>query len=50
MEIIKQQLSFLSASLVEELLKHSTISEFPKGTQILRDEQYVKVLPIVLNG
>ena len=50
MEIIKQQLSFLNSSLVQELLEHSTISDFPKGTQILRDEQYVKVLPIVLNG
>ena len=50
MEIIKQQLSFLNSSLIEELLKHSTISDFPKGTQILRDEQYVKILPIVLNG
>ena len=50
MKIIKQQLSFLSTSLIEELIKHSTIADFPKGTQILRDEQYVQVLPIVLNG
>ena len=50
MQTIQQQLSFLSTSLIEELLKHSTINDFPKGTQILRDEQYVKVLPIVLNG
>ncbi len=24
--------------------------EFPKGTEILKEEQYIKVLPIVLNG
>ena len=50
MKAIKQQLSFLSPSLIEELLKFSSIKDFPRGTQILRDEQYVKVLPIVLNG
>lgn len=50
MESIQQQLSFLSPSLIEELLAHATICDFPKETQILRDEQYVKVLPIVLEG
>lgn len=50
MENIQQQLSFLSPSLIKELLAHATICNFPKETQILRDEQYVKVLPIVLEG
>ncbi|MCB0401321.1 MAG: Crp/Fnr family transcriptional regulator [Flavobacteriales bacterium] len=31
-------------------MEESAVKEFPKGTEILREEQYVKVLPIVLNG
>jgi CRP/FNR family transcriptional regulator len=50
MESEKQILSFLKPDLVEKILQESTIKEFPKGTEILRAQQYVKVLPIVLNG
>lgn len=50
MSTIKEQLSFLSPQLVDALLTHSTVSSFPKGTQILRDEQYVKVIPLVIKG
>ncbi len=50
MEAFKQQLSFLSSELLDEISQYATIEKFPKGTQILRDEQYIKVLPIVLNG
>jgi len=50
METIKQQLSFLSPQLVDTLIQHSTIQDFPKGTQLLRDEQYVNVLPLVIHG
>lgn len=50
METVKQQLSFLSPQLVNELLANSTVSDFPKGTQLIRDEQYIKVLPIVVTG
>ncbi len=35
---------------MEELLADSKIAQFPKGTEILREEQYVKVLPIVVEG
>lgn len=50
MELVKQKLSFLSPKLLNELLDCSTIKIFPKGVEILKEEQYVKVLPIVLNG
>ncbi len=46
----KKILSFLKPDLVDKILNESSIKEFPKGTEILREQQYVKVLPIVLNG
>lgn len=50
MEFDKRILSFLKPDLVDSILKESTIQEFPKGTEILREQQYIKVLPIVING
>ena len=50
MEINKQLLSFLKPELVDSILKESSIKEIQKGTEILREQQYVKVLPIVLEG
>ncbi len=50
MEFDKNILSFLKPELLDELIKKSTLKEFSKGTEILREEQYVKVLPIVING
>lgn len=50
MEIDKKILSFLNPELVELIIKESSLKEIPKGTEILRAEQYVKVLPIVLEG
>ena len=50
MEINKKLLSFLKPELVDLILKESSIKEIQKGTEILREQQYVKVLPIVLEG
>jgi CRP/FNR family transcriptional regulator len=50
MESEKKILSFLKPDLVEKILQESTVKTFPKGTEILRAQQYVKVLPIVLDG
>jgi len=47
---ITNKLSFLEPELVSEILNVSTIKDFSKGTEILREEQYVKVLPIVIHG
>ena len=50
MDFDKKILSFLRNDLVEKILNESTIKEFQKGTEILRAQQYVKVLPIVVHG
>ncbi|WP_299121848.1 Crp/Fnr family transcriptional regulator [uncultured Winogradskyella sp.] len=50
MDFDKNLLSFLKPPLLEKVLENSSIKEFQKGTEILREEQYVKVLPIVLEG
>lgn len=50
MEFDKKKLSFLNSDLVEKIQNASIIKEIPKGTEILREQQYVKVLPIVLEG
>ncbi len=50
MEFDKKILSFLKPDLIDKILKESNIKEFPKGTEILREQQYVKVLPLVIDG
>jgi CRP/FNR family transcriptional regulator, anaerobic regulatory protein len=50
MEFDKSILSFLQPDLLDEILSESSIQAFPKGTEILKEEQYVKVLPIVVDG
>jgi len=50
MEIDKQFLSFLKPQLRKEVIEFSSVKNFPKGTEILREEQYVQVLPIVIDG
>ena len=47
---IKKALAYLPANLVEEILRTSVIKEIPKNTEILREGQFVKVIPIVLDG
>lgn len=46
----KKILSFLTPELLQQVLQSSTIKDIPKGTEILREEQYVKELPIVIEG
>lgn len=50
MELDIKHLSFLSPKLAHEILQACAVKEFPKGAELLREEQYVKVLPIVLSG
>ncbi|RLD20845.1 MAG: Crp/Fnr family transcriptional regulator [Bacteroidetes bacterium] len=47
---ISQALAHLSPNLVAEILAESATVEIPKDTEILREGQYVKVIPIVVNG
>ena len=50
MKFDKNILPFLKPQLLEKILQESSIKEFSKGAEILREEQFVKVLPIVLDG
>lgn len=50
MEHIEQILSIFNPELREKVLKEGQIQEIPKSVEILREEQYIKVLPIVLEG
>lgn len=47
---IQKSLSHLSPDLVAEILKFSQIKDIPKDTVILKEGQYVKVIPIVVEG
>jgi len=40
----------LSNELTKEISESGTIMEIPAGTEILREGQYVKVIPIVISG
>lgn len=48
--IYRDKLSFLGPDLLAELENHADIQEVPANTVLLRDGQYVKVIPIVLRG
>lgn len=50
MKTLQQQLSFLETNLASEIIASGTIKTFPKGTQIMRESEYIKVLPMVLKG
>ncbi len=49
-DIIKKQLSFLGKNLLSHIMGISSIAEFKKDVEILKEGQYVKVIPIVLSG
>jgi CRP/FNR family transcriptional regulator len=47
---LQQALPELSSRLLAELRQKATVMEIPKKTEILHEGQYVKVIPIVLEG
>lgn len=47
---INKALSYLNPELVTEITKATFTKEIPIDTEILREGQFVKVIPIVLNG
>jgi CRP/FNR family transcriptional regulator, anaerobic regulatory protein len=49
-DLFKKLTCFTEAGFKEELLQHGQLLSFNKGDIIVRDGQYVKFLPIVLNG
>lgn len=50
MDYVRNRLSFLERDLLEEIIEQSSIVNIPRGTELLREHQYVKVLPIVIDG
>ncbi len=42
--------SFLGAALTAEILAVSDIKEFDAGTELVKEGQYVKAVPLVMNG
>jgi len=49
-EKIRNQLSFLGEELIREIETESKLLEIPNGTELLHEGQYVKVIPLVLDG
>ena len=49
-EKISQSLSYLNPDLVSEILSLASINDIEKNTEILREGQYVNVIPIVIEG
>ena len=49
-ELIKSELSFLGSSLLNDIKNSSSTVHFEKDTELLREGQFVKVIPIVLKG
>lgn len=49
-ELIKSELSFLGSSLLNDITTSSSTVHFEKDTELLREGQFIKVIPIVLKG
>ena len=47
---IENKFKYLGKEFIKELLSQSVIKVFPANTELVREGQYVKFIPIVLNG
>lgn len=47
---IETKFKYLGKDLISELLAISVVKKFPADTELVREGQYVKYIPIVLNG
>lgn len=47
---IPPYLSHLNPELIENIRKSAILKQLPKNTEILREGQYIKVIPLVLEG
>lgn len=47
---IENKFKYLGKELLAELLSVSEVKKFPANTELVREGQYVKYIPIVLNG
>jgi len=50
MEEISKKIAFLGKALVEEIMNAATVQHIPKATEILRKDQYIQVIPFVVDG
>ncbi len=50
MKSIQESLSFLPPALQGQIIQSSQAQRFPRDTEILREGQYIQVIPIVLEG
>ena len=50
LDTLNEKLGFLGSDLLNEVLKFSKIQDIPKDTEILREGQYIKVIPLVIEG
>jgi CRP/FNR family transcriptional regulator, anaerobic regulatory protein len=48
--LIKKHLYYLGPELLDEILEDAVIRDIPAGTEILSEGQYVKVIPVVMDG
>lgn len=47
---IEKYFSYLGKELSDAILTISTVQGFPEGTELVREGQYVKVVPLVVDG
>lgn len=47
---IETKFSFLGKELLQEIINSSTIMDFPANIELVREGQYIKVIPLVLDG
>lgn len=50
LDFLRQRFNYLGSDLVEKILEVSEIMEVPAGTELIREGQYVKYVPIVISG
>ncbi len=48
--LLKQKLPYLEQNLIEEIISKSADVTIPAHQQILREGQYIKTIPLVING
>ncbi len=49
-EKIRRSLSFLNHDLVSEIIENSTLQEFEENTTMIKEGEYIKVIPYVSTG
>jgi CRP/FNR family transcriptional regulator, anaerobic regulatory protein len=50
LDSLRQKFAFLGPDLLDEVLTHSKFQEIPKDTEVLREGQFIKVIPLVIEG